>query len=258
VSWLYTAPLALIAPLIVLLILGALEIGHRLGRLKPITAQQVSTISGPILAIVGLLLAFSFAMAGDRFAARRAAGVQEANAIGTFWLRTSFMPEPTGTEMRARVHRYVEIHLEHLAARVDAEKLAHAEAEAIRLQNELWALLDRDARQAPEANRLLLVAPALNDMIDGAANALAARENRLPDALVAFVVLLVLVAGVVLGYRPRDETRNLVTWGLFVVVVGGVMLVLLDMDRPRRGLITTDNTPYVRLRDSLNDFAAEK
>jgi hypothetical protein len=108
--------------------------------------------------------------------------------------------------------------------------------------------------QAPEASRLRLVAPALNDMIDGAANALAARANRLPDALLVFVILLVLVAGIVLGYRPRDEARILVTWGLFVVVVGGVMLVLLAMDRPRRGLITTDRSPYVRLRDGLSDF----
>jgi hypothetical protein len=79
----------LIAPLIVLRVLGALEIGHRLGGVKPITAQQVSTISAPILAMVGFLLAFSFSMAGDRLAARRGAAVQEANAIGTFWLRTS-------------------------------------------------------------------------------------------------------------------------------------------------------------------------
>jgi hypothetical protein len=101
--------------------------------------------------------------------------------------------------------------------------------------------MDRDARQAPEASRLRLVAPALNDMIDGAANALAARENRLPDAPLVFVILLVLVAGIVLGYRPRDEARNLVIWGLFVVVTGGVHAgatghgsapTRLDHDRP--------------------------
>ena len=252
-SWLYTASLFVVFPLVLLLVLGGLETGYRIGKIRPIAEQQVSTVSVPLLGLVGLLLAFSFSMAGDRHALRRAAAVQETNAIGTFWLRTSLMPEPTKSEMRARVRRYVDVQLEHREAGLDWVKLAALEAEAARLQRELWALLEADAKQAPESVRLRLVAPALNDMIDDSATVMAARENRLPDALVGFLFLLVFSAGVVIGYRPRDEQRNLVLWGLFAAVMCTVLMTLIDLDRPRQGLITSNPAPYLRLRDSLRD-----
>jgi hypothetical protein len=248
-SSLYTAPFLLLAAVTVASVLGALEVGHRLGRAAPVADHQVSTFTASILALVGLLLAFSFSMAGDRHALRRAAAVQEANSIGTFWLRTSLVPEPVRTEMRSRVRRYVDLHLEHRLAGFGATTTE--ETEAGQLQRELWALFTEDARREPEAARLRLVAPALNTMIDNTASVLAARENRLPDAIFVYLFLLIVVAGVVVGYRPRGEKRNLILWAMFTVVVGGVMVILLDMDRPRRGLIQTDALPYLRLRESM-------
>ena len=250
-SWLYTAPLALIAPAVTLLVLAALEAGHRVSGLAPVAERQVSTVSAPILAVVGLLLAFSFGMASDRFALRRAAAVQEANSIGTFWLRTSLLPEPVGSQMRSRVRRYVDLHFEHREARIDESRLAEVEAEMARLQQELWALLDQEVARDPDFRNVLLLAPALNAMIDDGASALSARENRLPDVLLVFLIVLVVVAGLVIGYRPRDEKRNLVLWAMFLLVLGGVLMILLDLDRPRRGLIQSDPRPYLRLRESM-------
>ncbi|HEX3473759.1 MAG TPA: hypothetical protein VHT91_01895 [Kofleriaceae bacterium] len=88
-------------------------------------------------------------------------------------------------------------------------------------------------------------------MIDDTTSVLAARENRLPDAVFVYLFLLIVVAGVVVGYRPPDEKRNLILWAMFTIVVSGVMVILLDMDRPRRGLIQTDALPYLRLRESM-------
>jgi hypothetical protein len=214
---------------------------------------SIANVSAPILAVVGLLLAFAFGMAGDRHALRRAAAVQEANSIGTFWLRTSFMPEAIRSEMRSRVRRYLDLHFEHRDAGISVQRLAQIEAEETRLQLELWALLDQEAQRDADAGRLRLVAPALNAMIDDGASALAARENRLPDALLLFLFALVAAAGVVIAYRPRAEKRNLVLWGLFLLVIGGVLMILLDIDRPRRGLIQTDLGPYIRLRESMTE-----
>jgi hypothetical protein len=253
VSWLYSAPLPLVALIVVLVVLAALEAGHRLARSVPVDAQQIANVSAPILAVVGLLLAFAFGMAGDRHALRRAAAVQEANSIGTFWLRTSFMPEAIRSEMRSRVRRYLDLHFEHRDAGIRVQRLAQIEAEETRLQLELWALLDQEAQRDADAGRLRLVAPALNAMIDDGASALAARENRLPDALLLFLFALVAAAGVVIAYRPRAEKRNLVLWGLFLLVIGGVLMILLDIDRPRRGLIQTDLGPYIRLRESMTE-----
>jgi hypothetical protein len=252
-SWLYTAPFVLLLAVVVASLLAALEVGYRLGRIDPVAEQQASTIATPILAIVGLLLAFSFSMAADRAALRRVAAVQEANSIGTFWLRTSLLPEPTRSGMRSRVRRYVDLHFEHRRAGIQRARIDALEAEAGRLQGELWALLTEDARRDPEAARLRLVTPALNSMIDDSASALAARENRLPDAVLVYLYALLVIAGVCVGYRPRGEKRSPILWAMFTLVVTGVFVILLDLDRPRRGLIQADPRPYVRLRESMRD-----
>lgn len=124
---------------------------------------------------------------------------------------TDYRAPPTATEMRVRVRRYVDIHLEHLAARIDADELGRRE---------------RRRRKREPASRC----------------ARAFRRRRGPRRW--------------RRPRPPEQTRNLVTWGLFLVVVGGVMFVLLDMDRPRRGTTTNDRSPYVRLRDSLSALPA--
>lgn len=251
-SWFHSLPLGLLALLIALLLLAALEIGHRLSQVAPITEQQVSTISTAILAVVGLLLAFSFGMAGDRHALRRAAAVQGANSIGTFWLRTSLEPEPIRTEMRSRLRRYVDLHIEHRKAGIDQRTTTELEAEADRLERDIWALLEQDAERAPESSRLRLLVPALNAMIDDRATLQAARNNRVPTALLVYLLALVCAAGVVTGYRPRRERRNSILWGIFLLVVGGALMVLLDIDRTRSGFVQTDPTPYVRLRSGLD------
>src|SRR5262245_35696980 len=107
----------------------ALELGHRIG-VYIVGDKQHSAISTSILSLVGLLLAFSFSMAAQRFDARRRAIVAETNAIGTFWLRTSFFPEPTRSEMRVRVRRYVDLHFEHRAAGVNLARTTEIEGEA--------------------------------------------------------------------------------------------------------------------------------
>jgi hypothetical protein len=252
-SWLHTAPFALLAALIAGCVLIALELGHQLGLRAPVLEGQAATIAGSILALVGLLFAFSFSMAGERYAARRAAAVQEVNSIGTFWLRTSLVAEPTRSEMRSRVRRYVDLHFEHRAAGLETAKTKAVESDADRLQRELWALLIREAHGTLEPERLRLITPALNAMFDDTASLVAAGENQLPDAIIGYLLALVIVSGVVVGYRPSTEQRNLVLWILFTIIVSGVMAVLLDLDRPRHGLIQPDTALYERLRDSLRD-----
>jgi hypothetical protein len=251
-AWLHTAPLILLAALLLVSVLGALEIGHWLGRSMPVDESQSSLISTSVLAIIGLLLAFSFSMAGERMAQRRAAVLQEGNAIGTFLLRTDLVPEPTRSEMRRRVRHYVDLHIEHWSARVDEAKTKAAEREAARLQDELWALAMADVRRAPEAQRQRFVISALNDMLDAASSALSAKTNHLPDAIFAYLYVLVLAAGIVVGYRPLAERRSVVLWCTFALVVSGVLVVLLDMDRARLGTIQNDITPYIQLRDSVD------
>ncbi|MFO7179844.1 MAG: hypothetical protein DIU78_014185 [Pseudomonadota bacterium] len=252
-SWLYDAPIPLVGVLFVLSILAALELGHRLGRIVPVEEHQISSITASILAIVGLLLAFSFSMAGDRLAARRAAVVAETSAISTFWEYTSLLGEPSRSAVRSTLRRYVALHVEHRRVGFDTVETRRIEAEAASLQKELWALLGEEARRNPDDLRLLLLVPAFNEMTDKTAVAIAAYENRVPDAILLYLFLLSVFAGVAVGYRPAGEGRRWIPWTMFTCILSGVLLILLDVDLPRRGLIQADDSLYLRLQESIRN-----
>src|SRR5271156_5184827 len=90
----------------------AIEIGFRRGRavregLDDPTKSQLSTLQGAVIGLLALLLAFSFAMAEGRFDARQSLVVEEANAIGTAYLRSQLLPEPYRDEIKNSLRGYL-------------------------------------------------------------------------------------------------------------------------------------------------------
>ena len=86
-----------------LLLLAAwlgVALGRRRGR-DPADGASVSTVQAAVLGLLALLLAFTYSLAANRFDLRRRLLVEEANAIGTVWLRASFLPEPERRATRA-------------------------------------------------------------------------------------------------------------------------------------------------------------
>ena len=86
-------------------VLACLEIGFRFGkhadRIEHETAHEgTSTIEAAVFALLGLLIAFTFGGATARLDARRQMIVQEANAIGTAYLRLDLLPPADQPDMR--------------------------------------------------------------------------------------------------------------------------------------------------------------
>ena len=97
-------PAFLAAAIAVALFVGVLlcsELGYRWGTAKlrtqgPTAFAGASHIEGAIFALLGLLLAFNFAGAAGRLERRHAQLIEEANAVGTAWLRLDLLPpEPS-------------------------------------------------------------------------------------------------------------------------------------------------------------------
>ena len=91
-----------LAALVIGAALAAIAIGHLAGRsLRRRTAdlhEPVGVVQTALLGFVGLILAFGLALAVGRYETRRASVVEEANAIGTTYLRAQTLAEP----MRSR------------------------------------------------------------------------------------------------------------------------------------------------------------
>ena len=201
-----------------------------------------------MLTVIAFVMGFTYTMAAEREILRRAAVVAEVDAIGTFWLRTRLLQEDIGAPMREKVVRYVDLHFEYRDEAPTAERRAAVLAEVGRLQEELWQLLLVEAHRSPSPPVLLLVTNALNEMLDRTTDVIAAGENRVPGSILRFVLVLLFVGGVVTGYGlPKGARSSILTLAL-AISMGGVTILLIDLDRPREGTLRTDVRAFVRLR----------
>ncbi|RKH00884.1 DUF4239 domain-containing protein [Corallococcus carmarthensis] len=230
----------------------SLEFGYRLSHRQP-GLDDVSALQASVLGLVALLLAFSFSMASDRYTLRRDLVVKEANAIGTFYLRTGFLPEPTRGELRTRLRRYIEVRLDGYQSAGDPEILAQWLRESDALQTQFWSLLEAVQPQTPTAV-LTLTTQALNDLLDVSAERLEASRNIIPNTIFALLLVGMLGSAMLLGFRPDTRKRGGLPWVIFVVILTAVMFTLVDLDVPLRGRMRSDQQPLRDLQQQLRSI----
>ena len=213
--------------------------------------QALGVLQGALLGLVALVLAFGLALAVGRYEARRAAVVDEANAIGTTYLRAQMLTEPVRTQSLERLRRYTDASIRLSASVPSSEAAESAIAEGQRLQRELWSLAGESVAASPVETAPRLYVETLNEMIDMQTTRVAALGNRVPGAVLALEVVGAAVAlgllALYLSLLGRGVTPVLLAAGLVTLL----LLVTFDLDRPTRGLIKVPDTPLVSLRASM-------
>ena len=239
------------------LLLLATEGGYRLGRvMKPRTDETarsaISGIHAAILGLLGLLLAFTFSMAVARYDTRKQLVLDEANTIGTAYLRARLLPEPQRTEVAGLFREYVDARLRFHQEGEGPDARREDNDKADRLQDQLWARAVAAGETDPRAVTTGLFIQALNDVIDVRAKRLTATENHVPEPVLFFLFLFAALAVAAVGYGcGLGGGRNFFSTLTFAVLIALATLVILDLDRPRRGLIRISQRPMLDLRDSL-------
>lgn len=193
---LYDQPLIFLLLVVLAIFLLATEIGFRAGiRMRTWVSEssrgQVTAIAGALLALLGLLLGFTFSMAVMRFEARKHLVIQEANAIDTASLRSQFLPEPQRSEAAQLFREYVSVQLEFHQAGTDREKLELIDQETRQLQDRLRALATMATEKDPRSVPIGLFVQALNEVIDLHETRLTTFENHVPESA---ILLLIAVA----------------------------------------------------------------
>jgi len=255
---LYRADTWLVFALLLALTFAATEAGFRFGRrgrmdVDAAARAQIGTIQSAVLGVLALLLGFSFAMAASRFDARKQLVLDESNAIGTALLRARLLPEPHGRDIAALPHRYVDARLAFYRAGIDPAKLRAANDETARMHERLWRETAAVAA-GPEGNTIAtsLFVRALGDVIDLHANRVAALENHVPGNIFLLLYFAATAAMGLTGYACGiGGSRNLAATATASLLIAAVILLIVDLDRPRRGLIQAGQLSLVHLRDSL-------
>lgn len=231
--------------------LAAQEIGFRLGRRRSGSAEAgpagLGAVDGAVFGLMGLLIAFTFSGAATRFDTRRHLVVDEANAIGTAYLRIDLLPAPAQPAMRDLFRRYVDERLEVYAALPDVAAARAALARAAALQEQIWNGAVAAVRDAPGA--MLAVLSSLNAMIDITTTRTVALQTHSPWIIYALLVFLALVCALLAGFgMAGGRSRSAIHVFGFAAILSLTIYVILDMEFPRIGLIRLDAADQV-LRD---------
>jgi hypothetical protein len=196
------------------------------------------------LALLGLLLAFTFSMALVKHDQRRQMVVADSNAIGDFYTCASLLKEPVRGKLQALVRQYAEHRLALAQGPADEATLQHRLAEVQEMHGRMQAMVG-EAVDGGTPVAIPLV-NTLNALTSNHAARLAALRDRLPGSIVLLLLLAAVTSLAVVGEQRQHGS----TIG-FVVLVGMVVWVTLDLNQPERGFIRVSQEPLQRLLSGM-------
>jgi hypothetical protein len=234
---------------------GACVVGAVLGRAlrerHETLREPIGALQGALLGVVGLILAFGLTLAVGRYESRRAAAVEEANAIGTTYLRAQTIPEPARRESLVLLRRYADLALRITDQVPSSAAMRRTVAEENVVQRRLWNLAGQSLVAEPTANATRLYVDSLNSMIDQQTVRIAGLNNRVPGAVLGLEVLGAAAAlgllSLYLSVLGRGHLAVILAAGLVTLL----LLVTFDLDRPARGLIQVPDAALRSVRDSM-------
>lgn len=240
--------------LTMLVFLAAMEAGYRIskGMQRKSLAKSdagLGAISGATLALLAFLLAFVVSFAANIFNERRQLVIQQANAIGTTYLRAGYLDEPYPTETRALLREYVDV----LLAALDPAKLESAMNRSEQIHNELWNSAETIARENPVVTTGLYIA-SLNEMIDLYTERLnVALGIRVPPTVLLGMYIVALFTMFLVGmHSGYAENRNLIALVILVLILSVVFYLIVDLDRSRQGFLQVSQQALIDLQRQLN------
>ncbi len=239
--------------------IGLLEIGRRIGRIHveedaDHARDGVSAIEGAVFGLMGLLVAFTFSGALTRFDNRRALVVEEANDIGTAWMRIDLLPPESQPALRDLFRNYLDSRLKLYRSFPDVAAIQAEYAHSAELQQQIWDAAVADCHASPSPNVGLLVLPALNTMFDIRTTRKMSKLVHPPVVIYVMLGLLALGSSVFAGYDMASSRKK--SWlhivG-FAAALSGSAYVILDLEYPRVGLIRVNDFDIVlvELRESM-------
>ena len=213
--------------------------------------EPFAVLHSALLGMMALLLAFGLALAMGRYETRRAAMVEETNAIGTTYLRAQTLSEPMRTSSLDLLRDYTDTSIALSNAIPGSADAIAAVAAGQEIQRELWGLADDALDESPLESAPRLYVESLNDMIDMQTTRVAVRRNRVPTPILAVEVFGAAIALGLLGFYLSMIGRGFYPVILAALLVSFLILVTFDLDRPTRGLIRVPDTPLLELRASM-------
>jgi hypothetical protein len=204
---------------------------------------------GATLGLLAFILAFTFGLAAARFDTRRQALLDEANAIGTTYLRAGMLPE-RGEEVRRLLREYVDVRLEAVQSGKAAEGMRRSED----IQQKVWTEAETVGQKSPNSIIIGLFVQSLNQMIDlHAVRIQAGLRSRIPSAIWLGLFAVACLSLATMGYHAGlSGTRRSLAILAVAVTFAVVIELIADLDRPQEGVLRVSQQALLDVQRSMN------
>jgi hypothetical protein len=237
-----------------LLLLLAVETGYRFGRWRHSKwpderDQPVGSMVGSILGLLALMLAFTFSLAASRFEARRETLLEEANAIGTAFLRAGLLSEPERGRTKDLLREYVGVRIRGDAVRTVSEAVVRSEA----IHEALWAQVSAAAEKNPNSIMTGVYVQSLNNLIDlHAKRVMVGLRSRIPLVIWGGLFGVGLLAMAAVGYQAGlSMTRRTPAMLGLVMAFSVVLLLIADLDRAHEGTLQVSQQALIDVQRTM-------
>lgn len=207
------------------------------------TVVQASTLT-----LMGIIIGFSFSMAVSRYDQRKIYEEEEANAIGTEYLRLDLLPSASTAARRQLLRKYLDQRIAWYSTR-DHDELARINRVTAQVQNDLWSAVEKAAEGQPAAVVALTIS-GLNDAINSQGYTQAAWLNSIPPGAWILMFAVAFFGSVLIGVGAHKQSNFLFLVLPFVVSLA--LFLIADLDSPRGGLIRVRPQNLLTLSQSLN------
>jgi len=264
VLWLYQQPAWALGLILLLILLLFMEAGFRLGlRLRPAQKETEKTLTGDLalsamLALLGLMLAFTYAFSLSRADLRKDAVVNEANAIGTAFLRADLVAEPGRSELRQHLLEYARTRVFTAEGIENLQQLHEQIGRSLEAQGKLWPATRLAIQGGVSTPLEALLVQAINAVLDAHTTRFAVGFDTLPP-LVLFALILIAalsIAGAAhnAGLRGRMIRWRMISFALIMVIL---IVIIVDFDQSLRGFIQVSNQSLISLVQNMETAIAD-
>ena len=238
-----------------LLIFAMSEVGFQLGRRRgPVAEGRDPSIlvQTSAFTVLALLLGFSFSLALGRYDGRRSALLREANAINSAFLRAQVLDGQTASAERGDLLVYIDERLAYAQYDADPQQRQIADAKSTALQRTMWNLAAAEGRRDTHSTMVPLYIAALSDVIALSREEAAILNAHIPDVVIFWLLLIAFIASAMMGYGfGREGKRALAFKAVFALMVALTFGLVLDLDRPQRGLIRVSLGPMQAIQQLM-------
>ena len=219
----------------------------RHGNMSEEVRDYFGIVLGAALTLLGLIIAFTFSMAVSRYDQRKNYEEQEANAIGTEYVRAIELPPADAAKVQALLRNYLDQRILNYKTRNERE-LLKIDARTAQLQMEMWSATSTSvaALQSPMATFVL---GGMNDVLNSQGYTQAAWWNRIPTGAWMLLIVISIFCNLLIGYDAPGKTAFLLL--ILPILLSISLFLIADIDSPRRGIINVEPQNLESLAESL-------